>query len=178
MGQESSRLQRNLDLADKPDSTLRSPDYGVQHKLVLPSQNVEIGVHLVWLRLHTQLLHPLSTNLLREIYSYLLSCDSLSWINSNYIKNYNFRTRQIDSAIRMERAVRCDFYSRWTMVDSQRMVLCGGGPDEGWKTAYLLHNRGSVQLLPDMQRGRRACALSVWRGSVHAFGSVGSSASE
>lgn len=159
MGTKQARLQENL----KPVEPLKSTDN---------------GVHLVWLRLHTQLFHPLSTNILREIYAFILSFDSLVWITTIQLRNFNFRTGELDPAIRLERTIRCDFYSRWSVFDSSRWVVCGGGGDSGWQTAYLVHSTGSVQQLPNMIRGRRACGLTVWRGAVCVFGSIGSAACE
>jgi len=86
------------------------------------------GLMLVWVRAHVPLFHRLSPVLTREICTYL-SPDSL-WLADFYgnklcVCDFEETTHQIRVSVELSASVpTCQ--SRWTIIDSTRLILCGG----------------------------------------------------
>ena len=137
---------------------------------------VNPGVFLVWVRGTPSHLSRLSGNVTREINTYLQPLLCLAWVNYHQVRYYDFRTQTIRLAIPLQTAIQASWNSRWTVVDAERLVLCGGSDVRSylqlpWQTAYEVHRSGRVQQLPDMLEGRSCCGMVVWKFTVHVFGS-------
>lgn len=87
----------------------------------------ESKVLLLWAKQHSEQFSPLCGNILREICSYLNRWNSLVWVFDQSFSFFDVTTFTMQPAIELNSLVAYDANSRWTAVDAQRVLLCGGG---------------------------------------------------
>ena len=136
---------------------------------------------LVWLKSVSTLYTALSSNVVREICWYLQPFTLLAWVTETTIAAFDFDHMCLLPSSPLSSPIQSDWNSRWCVLDSERLILCGGSNEcnshlvlsEAWKTAYLIHRNGHVRPLPLMQYGHFSCGVVTWKGNPHVFGSFG-----
>lgn len=131
---------------------------------------------------------PLSRNIIREVSVYFLRVPTLLWVNEDHMLFFDLGHMRISPPIhyfntRIQKTViQKDEGSRWALVDSHRVVMCGGGGEiraglgsyvmgKAWSSAYLLYTTSSEeQVLPNMLSGHCDHGIVVWKGTVLVFG--------
>ena len=105
------------------------------------------------------------------------------WVTGKSVQCFDVRTSQLHPPVQLRTPILADENSRWAVVDSGRVVLCGGGKGDtseslvisGYskprKTAYLLSKTGEVETLPELQYGHQSPGVIAWNGRVLVFGS-------
>lgn len=72
---------------------------------------------------------PLSLNILREICAYFQPFALLVWLSPTSIASFDFHHQQLCTAQPLSSPIQCDWNSRWAVIDSERVVVCGGSND-------------------------------------------------
>ena len=134
-------------------------------------------VCLLWFKVVCPLFSPLSSNLLREIASFLQCLPYPFWVTSESLQYFFVGSKQTVS-VSLDMQVSVNANSRWAVAQADSVVVCGGGTGdfytgkESWSTAYLIYTSGKVQSLPNMRIGRKSQGVVTYQGSVYAFGSI------
>lgn len=135
------------------------------------AERFEPGISLLWAHQQRSVFSALSLNTLREICAYLPPPYHLALVFNSSLSYFDCSTQTMRPAVTLDREFDST-NSRWVAVDTNRVVLCGGGDgNEAWKTAYMLYANGSTLALPDMLHGHRSCGLTLWCRSIYVFGS-------
>ena len=136
-------------------------------------------VSLMWAKHCRSPYSLLSTNVLREVNSYLAAVGLLVDLQGRYLRFYSFRTRTWSANLPLKKLINVDaFSSSWVLLDSYNIFVCGGAPckvytdmtHKGWNSAYIVHAKGAVEDLPAMHTVRAYHGLILWRNSVFVFG--------
>ena len=105
-----------------------------------------------------------SFNVIREVCSYFCDFGSreLAQVTETSLRFFNCDTSTWGPRIRLHTQIRTDVGSRLVILDDGRLFCCGKGKCQtgsmwtGWKAAYLISRKGTVDLLPQMLIARRA----------------------
>jgi len=68
----------------------------------------------------------LSLNILREVCAYFQPFALLAWLSSTSVASFDFHHQQLCTAQPLSVSIQCDWNSRWAVIDSERVVICGG----------------------------------------------------
>lgn len=81
---------------------------------------------LLWVKPLYSFLQPLSLNILREVCAYFQPFALLAWLSHDSIASFDFHHQQLCIPQPLSIAIQCDWNSRWAVIDSERIVICGG----------------------------------------------------
>lgn len=153
-----------------------------------PQPSINPRVLLSWTRKHAALYSLLSRNIIREVSTYFQRFPTLLWINEDHMLLFDLGLMRILPAIRFKNrihnaAIQKNQSSRWVLVDSNRVAICGGGGEvtaglngyavgSVWNSAYMLYTtRSEGQVLPSMLSGHCDHGIVAWKGAILVFGS-------
>ena len=96
----------------------------------------------------------------------------LFWVTENTIDWFDVSNENRHPSTPLTTSIQVNESSRWVVFEPDKVVVCGGSMfDEDWKSAYMVGKTGRVERLPEMMYGHSCQGVSMWKGTVHVFGS-------
>lgn len=130
------------------------------------SPAVRAKICLFYIKHIQQARGSLSSNILREISSYLADFSTLAQVTCAFLRFFNCYTSSWGPEVLLRSQIRADATSRWLVLKDRRLFCSGGGtyhigshafsishPAE-WKEACLISLDGMVNQLPNMLTAR------------------------
>lgn len=115
----------------------------------------------------------LSTNIIREISSYLIDLQ-LAQVTATFLRFFNCHTSAWGPQVLLHSPITADQNSTWVVLKDGR-VFCSGegrsqaGDSNGWSVSYLLSWDGTVEQLPSMLTARHGHGI-IQVQQIYTFG--------